>query len=198
MTQVNTFYISDTHFGHNGICKFLRADGTKVRPWDDIHEMNEALIKNWNDTVKPGDKVYHLGDVVINRKFLPIMERLNGRKCLVRGNHDHFHLEEYAKYFYEIQGVRVKGDFILSHIPLHPDSVGRFKANVHGHTHTNSVMDPRWPTKFDSRYFCVSVEQINYTPMEHTVLVAAIKKRMQDNPPPAEEVHGDPSGKVAM
>jgi len=77
----SVFLVSDTHFGHLGMCKFTQNDGvTKLRPWTDPEEMDEAMVKMWNETVKPTDKVYHLGDVVINRKAMSIMHRLNGDK----------------------------------------------------------------------------------------------------------------------
>jgi calcineurin-like phosphoesterase family protein len=57
--------------------------------------------------------------------------------------------------------------FILSHIPLHPDCVGeRFKRNVHGHLHGNRIMKQVFRSfTIDPRYLCVCVEQINYTPI---------------------------------
>ena len=65
----SVFLVSDTHFGHAGVCHFIRNDGvTKLRPWTDPDEMDEEMVKRWNETVRPNDKVYHLGDVVINRK----------------------------------------------------------------------------------------------------------------------------------
>ena len=76
----NIFLVSDTHFGHKGVTQFLKEDGTKLRPWDSVEEMDEAMVKLWNETVKPTDKVYHLGDVVINRRALGILSRLNGDK----------------------------------------------------------------------------------------------------------------------
>ena len=65
------FLVSDTHFGHAGVCRFTRDDGvTKLRPWTDPDEMDEEMVKRWNETVKPNDKVYHLGDVVISTAIL--------------------------------------------------------------------------------------------------------------------------------
>ena len=56
----SVFLVSDTHFGHAGVCRFTRNDGvTKLRPWDDVAEMDEAMIQAWNDRVKPNDKVSH-------------------------------------------------------------------------------------------------------------------------------------------
>lgn len=166
-----TFICSDTHFSHRGIVKFLRADGvTKERPWDNIEDMDEALIENWNKVVKPTDTVIHLGDVVINRSALPILGKLNGIKKLVKGNHDVFRLEEYTPYFKDILGSKSYDDFILTHIPVHPASIERWKGNIHGHTHSNRVMhevNMGWCLKVepDPRYYCVSMEHINYTPI---------------------------------
>jgi calcineurin-like phosphoesterase family protein len=168
--KVNRFLISDTHFGHtNTWQKFTLADGSPLRPFTSTEEMDEAMVDNWNKTVRPQDTVYHLGDVVIARRNLETVKRLNGRKILIRGNHDIFRDKDYYEAgFEQIHGVRVFVDqFILSHIPLHPDCVGeRFKRNVHGHLHGNRIM--RWKMgeeQIDERYLCVCVEQINYTPI---------------------------------
>lgn len=155
-----TFVISDTHFGHAKALIFKRDDGTPMRDFPDVMTMDETMVERWNSVVRSVDKVYHLGDVVINRKSLPILKRLNGHKRLVRGNHDIFKTADYLEYFEEIYGVRVFPDreCILSHIPLHPESLGRFKLNIHGHLHYRSYDDPR--------YKCVSVEQTDYTPVD--------------------------------
>lgn len=153
---MNVFLVSDLHLGHANICKFLREDGTKLRPWDDINEMDEAIIQNWNAVVRPNDKVYDLGDCVINRRCLPTLARLNGKKRLIRGNHDIFRTSEYLEYYDEIYGVRVLADLILSHYPIAKDSLNR-PTNVHGHIHHRDIPD--------GRYFNVGVERINYTPI---------------------------------
>jgi calcineurin-like phosphoesterase family protein len=163
----SVFLVSDTHFGHAGVCRFTRDDGvTKLRPWADPDEMDEAMVKAWNERVKPTDKVYHLGDVVINRKALSIMSRLNGDKVLIRGNHDIFRDDEYRKYFRELRAYHVMNGMILSHIPIHSDSLGRFGTNIHGHLHANRVMTEVWGEyKIDSRYHCVCVEQTDFAPI---------------------------------
>jgi len=133
----SVFLVSDTHFGHAGVCRFTHEDtGVKIRPWTDPDEMDEHMVKVWNETVKPTDKVYHLGDVVINRKSLGIMRRLNGDKVLIRGNHDIFRDDEYRQHFRELRAYHVMNGMILSHIPIHPESLGRFGVNIHGHLHT--------------------------------------------------------------
>lgn len=157
------FLVSDTHFGHAGVCRFLRNDGvTKLRPWDTPEEMDEAMVAAWNERVRPNDKVYHLGDVVINRRALPTLARLNGDKVLIRGNHDIFKTTEYMEYFREIRGVHVMNGMILTHIPIHEESLGRFGVNIHGHLHSNRVMKDG---VIDVRYHCVCVEQTDFAPI---------------------------------
>ena len=182
----SVFLVSDTHFGHAGVCRFTRDDGvTKIRPWTDPEEMDEAMVKMWNETVKPTDKVYHLGDVVINRKSLKIMHRLNGDKVLIRGNHDIFRDDEYREHFRELRAYHVMNGMILSHIPLHEASLGRFGVNIHGHLHTNRVMKPRgidaktgatlYGDEIDPRYHCVCVEQTDFRPILFEDVIQRIK-----------------------
>jgi calcineurin-like phosphoesterase family protein len=181
-----TFLVSDTHFGHKGVCHFTRNDGvTKLRPWDTPEEMDEAMIEKWNAVVRPEDKVYHLGDVVINRRALPTLARLNGDKVLIRGNHDIFRDDEYREYFRELRAYHVVNGMIFSHIPLHSDSLGRFGVNVHGHTHANRVKKARgvdartgeilYSDEFDVRYHCVCVEQTDFAPIEFDAVIARIE-----------------------
>ena len=178
----SVFLVSDTHFGHTGVCRFTRNDGvTKLRPWDSAEEMDEAMVKAWNERVKPTDKVYHLGDVVINRKALKIMSRLNGDKVLIRGNHDIFKDEDYRQYFRELRAYHVMNGLILSHIPVHEASLGRFGKNIHGHLHANRVMRPLATSGrtdvIDVRYHCVCVEQ---TPDFAPILFEDVLKRIKD------------------
>jgi calcineurin-like phosphoesterase family protein len=149
--------------------------------------MDEAMVKAWNERVKPTDKVYHLGDVVINRKSLGIMRRLNGDKVLIRGNHDIFKDEDYRAHFRELRAYHVMNGMILSHIPLHSDSMGRFGVNIHGHLHSNRVRKPRgvdaktgeilYSDEIDPRYHCVCVEQ---TPDFAPILFEDVIKRIEE------------------
>ena len=147
------------------------------------------MIERHNAKVKEQDTVYFLGDVVINKKYLELVKRMNGRKILVRGNHDIFKDEEYREVgFEQLHGVRVFVDkFILSHIPLHPDCVTeRFRVNVHGHLHANQVMswqviDEDIVYKPDPRYLCVCVEQTDYTPLHFDEVEERIQDRWDDS-----------------
>ena len=101
--------------------------------------------------------MYRLGDIAMSKKFLPILNQLNGTKILIKGNHDQEKLSVYQQYFKDVRASHQLDKMLLTHIPIHPESLSRWKANVHGHLHHRSLNDPR--------YFGVSVEQINYTPI---------------------------------
>jgi len=100
---------------------------------------------------------------------------LNGDKVLIRGNHDIFKMEDYTKYFRDIRSYHVMNGMILSHVPIHADSIARFGVNIHGHTHSNRVMRPRgvdvrtgqilYSNEIDVRYHCVCVEQTDFAPI---------------------------------
>lgn len=146
------FLISDTHFSHANIIRYAN------RPFSSPEEMDEELIRRWNSVVRPSDHVYHLGDVAMRRSHLQIIKRLNGHKRLVWGNHDIYDWKSYREVGFEkCVGIRVIDNCILTHIPIHPESLARFTMNIHGHTHTNG--SPR------GRYLSVCCEMIHYTPI---------------------------------
>ena len=185
MTAV--FLVSDTHFGHEKTCTvFKREDGSPLRPFASAEEMDEHMIRAWNERVRPNDKVYHLGDVVINRRAMKTLARLNGDKVLIRGNHDIFRDDEYREYFRELRAYHVMNGMILSHIPVHVESLGRFGVNIHGHLHANRVKKIRgvnaktgellYSDENDVRYHCVCVEQ---TPDYAPILFEDVIKRIE-------------------
>lgn len=159
-----TWVTADLHLGHANIIKFLDKSGNRIRPFNSIEDHDETIIRDWNNLVDPGDRVYVLGDVVINRRALASVSRLAGRKVLVKGNHDIFHLEDYIGLFDDIRAYVVQKDgdgskVIMSHIPIHPDSLDRFGTNIHGHLHQNKIEN-------DKRYVCVSLEHTDFKPIQ--------------------------------
>lgn len=167
-----TWVTADPHFGHANICTFTNYDGTKVRPWDNVDDMDKALIDNWNSVVEDGDRVYLLGDVCFtNKNMHKYIPQLKGRICLVPGNHEPTKMRQYFNLFDDVRGYVQRKGFIMSHIPIHPDSLGRWAFNIHGHLHGNKVDDPR--------YFCASVEHTNFTPI---LLDEILKKKLDIEP----------------
>lgn len=161
-----TWVYSDPHFYHKNIVKFTKEDGTNLRPWDDAETMTEEMIEWYNESVSEGDRVYILGDVAFTAAHMKAaVTRMKGRKVLVPGNHEPTKMRKYFDLFDDVRGYVQRNGFIMSHIPLHPDSLGRWSLNIHGHLHANQVMrekmDGRAP---DYRYYCACVERTNFRP----------------------------------
>ena len=171
------FLISDTHFCHANFLTFRDDQGQRIRPFDSVEEMDEHMVACWNAVVKPADHVYHLGDVTMlrgsNGNCAPaarLLDRLNGHKRLILGNHDHNTVQWYAQWFEKIKGQNMLDGYLMTHYPVHPGSLGRAKANIHGHIHRQHVMLD--PVHRDERYINVSVEVLNYTPIALDTLKA--------------------------
>lgn len=187
----NIFIASDHHLGHENVLTFKREDGSPLRPYFSLAEMHEALVANHNSVVRPQDKVYFLGDVMMNKKGLEPLSRMNGTKILIKGNHDVMKLNVYAEHFKDVRSVHpLEKGFVLTHVPIHPQSLERWGTNIHGHLHANNVTraketypnpraDPVWVNEDDPRYFCACIEQINYTPIAFEEIKRIIKLRNQ-------------------
>ena len=162
----NIFFASDHHFHHKNILSFKDAEGNPLRVFDDVDHMNEHMVNSHNSVVKPKDKVYFLGDVSMSRnaKGLEILGRMNGEKVLVKGNHDLCTPAQYLQHFKDVRGSHQFDGMILTHIPIHPESLARWGLNVHGHLHSN-VVKLTVSQIPDPRYFNVSMERINFTPI---------------------------------
>jgi calcineurin-like phosphoesterase family protein len=119
-----------------------------------------------NAVVRPKDKVYFLGDVTMHKsaRSLDILAKLNGEKILIKGNHDTCKIAAYMQHFKDIRAVHSVDKIVLTHVPVHPESLSRWRGNVHGHLHSREVLLPLAKIP-DKRYFNVSVERINYTPI---------------------------------
>jgi calcineurin-like phosphoesterase family protein len=163
----NIWVTSDTHYNHAGILGFTDYQGQLVRDFDTVDAMNECLLESWNSVVKPGDLVYHLGDVFFGdkEKFEKDWPKFNGSKRLLLGNHDDGKYLAKGSFFQKIGLWRMFPELgiLMSHVPLHEMSLYRGKdltrpmTNIHGHIHRlDSAPGP---------YRNVCVEKTNYTPI---------------------------------
>lgn len=163
--MANIWVISDTHFYHDNIIEYTN------RPFKDAMTMNLAIRDNWNSVVAPEDKVYHLGDVYMGARgrsreeIEAFLKSLNGKKRLILGNHDAGHDHVIQRVFEKIYLIRWFKEYgiVLSHIPMHIDSIKKDYVNVHGHIHEK--LSPKGP------YRNVSVEWTNYRPIEITEIL---------------------------
>lgn len=174
--MANTYFAADHHFYHSNILNFIKKDGvTKLRNFESVDHMNAHMIAQHNSVVKPSDTVYFLGDFMLSSsadKLLEIVTRMNGRKILIKGNHDVQKLSTYASVFVDVRAVHGLCGIVMSHVPIHPASLTRWGTNVHGHLHDQDIYDPR--------YYCVSMERLDdYRPISLEQLKVKIEEKKQ-------------------
>lgn len=159
---------SDLHLGHRNILKF--RFGKENATEDDIHKHALELLSNYKKIVTKRDIVYFLGDIVFDKKYIPYLKELPGRKILILGNHDSefFKTSELLEVFEEVLGCKRYKMFWLSHFPMHESEL-RGKLNIHGHTH--NIVIP------DKRYINVCVEQTNYFPISLDEIMPIEKRK---------------------
>lgn len=136
------WFCSDLHLGHSNMYKFTNYDGTKCRPWDNYEEAEEYMLQEFNKVLKPTDTLYILGDVAskTDRASYFFNALVPCRRILLMGNHDNkIGFKFLSKYFNEIRGAYNLENYIMTHIPVSSGSKGRFKTNIHGHTHSNLI-----------------------------------------------------------
>lgn len=168
------WFIADTHFGHENVIKYDN------RPFKSAIDMETEIIKRWNNNVKPSDTVYHLGDFAFLSTDLQasILKELNGRKILIRGNHDKSQSAcERAGWDYVCDGllITLNGlDILCIHDPSRVSNSNYFSGFVlHGHTHKSNS---------DTNRLCVSCNLWDYAPVsEKQVSKAVIEKLKERN-----------------
>lgn len=217
------FFSSDLHLSHDNILTFktvcrsclgtglegVHVDGVKhcgdcsgsgevrMREFSSVEEMDETIIERHNSVVRPQDHWWNLGDVCMHRqlnKVAHLLKRMNGHKRLLLGNHDQCKLREYLAHFEKVQSYRKIDGMMFSHIPIHPSSMGRSTANIHGHIHSNQGSFPpvvgkqmkftgdnvKTAVETVSPYINLSVEVIDYTPVSlgqvKQMVEAAVKR----------------------
>lgn len=159
------FFTSDTHFHHTNVLKYSN------RPFGNVEEMNEEMIRRWNVIVGPKDEVYHLGDFGFSNKKMcqSVLARLNGIKYLVRGNHDHKDIRKltewaWVKDYHELkistpEEIQI---IVLCHYPIESWN-GRHHGSwhLHGHCH-GSLESPVWHKRLDVGVDCHSYAPLSF------------------------------------
>jgi calcineurin-like phosphoesterase family protein len=168
------WFTSDTHFGHKNVIEYC------ARPFKDVEEMNEELIRRWNVCVKNTDTVWHLGDFSFLGSIATkaILSRLNGKIILVRGNHD----AKPWRFFERVESwqmIVLQDEVVnLCHYPYRGyshDERDFFTRQLedkgvpllHGHVHKE------W--KIKGRMINVGVDQWDYAPVSEDEIILIIK-----------------------
>jgi len=151
---LTVWFTADLHLGHRLIAQ-TRGFG------EDVVAHDKAVISSLKERISKRDKTFILGDVAFNRTALRRIDEISGIKVLILGNHDKNKAHAYLEHFDDLHGALRYKDFIVTHIPIHPNEMGRFKGNIHGHVHTFS----NTPPIEDKRYFNVGVEFHQFLPV---------------------------------
>lgn len=168
---MGVYFTSDLHLGHSNIIKLCN------RPFSDSGEMDEALIKNWNNVVTNGDTVYIIGDLIFRaqeNKVEEYLARLKGKKHLIIGNHDRTWINQIDinKYFKSVENMQIivtnHGKITLCHYPM-MSFEGKYL--IYGHIHGNKS-DSYWSLlKAMDNALNAGVEINNYKPMSFDELI---------------------------
>jgi len=174
------YFVSDLHINHQASLKFEGREH-----FSSVEEMNQTIIKNWNELVKPEDTVYNLGDCFLGKasESQQLLKSLNGHKLLIKGNHDNQSDHWYHDAgFEEIHRMLVlpsptmpgRLTYIITHIPVPYTTIqalegmyGHKAINLHGHRHRSN--DPQLAGDsllHPSSYVNLCVEVTNFSPVE--------------------------------
>lgn len=117
---MTVFYTSDLHIGHANIIRLSN------RPFRDVDHMNWSIVNNWNSIVDADDTVWILGDLALGSivDSMAIVEKLNGKKNLIPGNHDRVWDGFYSKgvrpdhvALYEAAGLKIWNHVVMDTDP---------------------------------------------------------------------------------
>jgi len=173
---MDAYLSADTHFGHKNILIYEPSR----QQFGDVPQMDERLIERWNDTVKPNDLVFHIGDVFFSkiRRAEEIAKRLHGRKILIKGNHDYFSRKKYYEMGFDMYQYYYYQGLFLSHYPQDDSAIrsainhGAIIGNVHGHVHSDL-------TGLDQDiYKCVSTELTDFKPLHIDEVYKHFQRRL--------------------
>lgn len=178
------YFTSDNHWGHTNIIRFSN------RPFNTVEEMNRFMVESWNRIVQPEDEIYHLGDFsfkISKRSARYILSKLNGKKYLIKGNHDRIEYinnfknigliewwKDYHELSYEHGGKTY--DFSLNHYPHYPIKINDIIC-IHGHSHGN---EHRGQNHKSPEVLDVGVDNIGYEPISIINIIELIERRRKN------------------
>lgn len=177
------FMTSDSHFSHFNICKYCH------RPFTSRSEMDQTLIKNWNEVVPEDGIVVHCGDFMLPhnediKEYNKYLYQLNGRILLLRGNHDRASLDwENDKLIAVRDNAIIQVEGIKIYAQHYPCAAFNGDYHVYGHVHTLSDgicygMDGEAMGAMKKTTYDVGVDQNNYTPVSYWQLCDIIRKQL--------------------
>jgi calcineurin-like phosphoesterase family protein len=179
MTDKKTFFTSDHHFGHANIIKFCN------RPFENVDDMNQELIRRWNEKIGKDDEVYHLGDFGLTNKaaLSDILDQLNGTIYLIVGNHEGAALEnrhkfKWIKEYFELKIADKDCPNGVQRIILFHYAMRVWRGDYHGTWHLYGHSHGNLPDKEDVLAFDIGVDCHDFYPLsyEEVKAIMATKK----------------------
>jgi len=160
-----TFVISDLHLNHRNIIKYRPQFST-------VEEHDATITQNVLETVSKKDSLWLLGDCFFDEPSIQLLRLLKDKGVIVNwvlGNHDTDNAKRQRlirqilqeDLVFRVGSLFKRGGFWFSHHPVHPLEL-RNSFNVHGHVHAATLPD--------NRYYNVSCENLNYTPISYFYL----------------------------
>lgn len=174
LEKQNIFFISDSHFFHANVIGFDN------RPFNDVNEMNETMITNWNSVVGEEDTIFYLGDLSFNRKNeanKELVHKLNGKIHFILGNHDNEKeiiklnrfetVSDYINLKVEDEdGNNGFQNIVMMHYPILSWDKKYYGAwMLHGHCHQKLTESN--PTFYENKVLDVGCNGINYIPINY-------------------------------
>lgn len=179
----NIWFTSDLHFCHDR--EFLYGP----RGFDNVNDMNKAIVERWNAVVQPDDIVYVLGDIMLNNndEGMRLLESLKGHIRIVLGNHDTATRQNLYPTSPNVEDVQLaamlkyKGyHFFMTHYPcmtgnLEKESLKQMTLNLYGHTHqqTNFYQDMPF-------IYHVGLDSHNCTPVHIDQIIEDMKAKVEE------------------
>jgi calcineurin-like phosphoesterase family protein len=186
----NIYFIGDTHHYHSNVIKFDK------RPFENIKEHDEAIIRNWNNKVGKDDVVFHLGDISFAsyKQTNTILEQLNGEIYLILGNHDKMDdvkkLVNIKEYFPRLDlyvkdpWSKDKSEYqmlVLDHYPILSWNKKHYNSwMIHGHCHGNLMKDHNYDWYYKQKVIDVGANCIDYTPISYQEIKDIMDTKLLD------------------
>jgi calcineurin-like phosphoesterase family protein len=167
------YFISDTHYigGDYQSDNILNWERNQFSNKEEHNAAIDKMFYNLVKKIKPGDEVYHLGDIgnPVYMSFInSLINKKDGRSILVMGNHDRHEDIEYLRTIFDIvypYPVYLSNKLVISH---HPVNVWPSQLNVHGHLHGLKLNSPN--------HICCSINDVGYKPISDKQIAAAFSK----------------------
>ena len=157
------FFTADQHFGHANIIKYCS------RPFQSSEEMDEIIIRNFNQVVKPEDITIHAGDFTLTKNREEVQKRyvsrLRGTHIFLNGSHDNWlRNDKSIQQIYQLRIKELNDQLIVAcHYAMHVWPQSHYNSwHVYGHSHGRLQLHGKsYDVGVDNNYFYpVSLEQL--------------------------------------